>query len=79
MRHDLAPEQFSFVLLSSPETLSLHREEEWRKRGGLYGETVRVDTCGAVLCTHEYVSQWILYSICFLTGSQCSDCRTGVM
>ena len=35
-----------------PEMVSLHREEEQREQGGLYGETSSCRYCGAILCTH---------------------------
>ena len=52
LRSDFAPKYFSFVFSPSPETLSLHREEERRERGGVYAETNFCRYCGVVLCTH---------------------------
>ena len=43
---------FLFIFSQDPEMLSLHREEEWREWGGLYGETSSCRYCGAVLCTY---------------------------
>ena len=38
LRNDLAPERLLFVFSPNPETLSLHREEERRERGGCTGK-----------------------------------------
>ena len=39
---------FLFVFSADPETLSLHRDEKRRQRGGLYWETNSCRYCGAV-------------------------------
>ena len=52
LRSDFAPKYFSFVFSPSPETLSLHREEERRERDGLCWETRTCIYCCAVSCTH---------------------------
>ena len=57
LRNDLAPEKFLFVFSPNPEMLSLHREEERRERGGLYGETSSCTCCRVVFCTNSYVRQ----------------------
>ena len=51
LRNGLASECFLFVFLLNPETLSLHKEEEWREQDG-FGETSSCICCGAVLCIH---------------------------
>ena len=43
LRNDLAPERLLFVFSPNPETLSLHREEERRERGGCTGKLFPVD------------------------------------
>ena len=52
LRNDFAPERFLFEFSPNPGMLSLHREEERREQGGLYGETSSCRYCGAVLCTY---------------------------
>ena len=40
------------VFSPNREMLSLHREEEQREWGGLYGETTFCRYCDAALCTY---------------------------
>ena len=59
---DPAPEHFFVCVPPKPEMVSLHREEEQREQGGLYGETSSCMYCGAILCTHWCLMQRFLYS-----------------
>ena len=69
LRNDLAPERVFVCVLAKARDAQSAQQEEQREQGRLYWETSSYRYCGAVLCTHGYVRQKILYSIRLVTGN----------